>query len=60
MFDLILQVLSGHIPSIWQAATLFWPLVSIPDLIKMSGLLVVAAIVQLWARKCRNNSRRGV
>lgn len=54
MFDFILYVLSGGHSAIGLAASLFCPLVSIPDLIKISALLVGAAFLQLWARKCRN------
>jgi hypothetical protein len=54
MFDFILHAITGSNPAVGLIAGLFWPLVSIPDLIKISALLVGAAILQLWVRKFRN------
>lgn len=60
MFNFILLVILGGNSVADLAASLFWPFVSISDLIKITALLLGASLVELWVRGRRNkaSSRR--
>jgi len=58
MLDFVIYLLAGGSSAQGLASSLLWPFVSVPDLIKISALLVATAILQLWARKRRSSSGR--
>lgn len=51
MFDLIAQAASISPAALAQVASAFLPIPSAADLLKLSGLLLCAAIVETLARK---------